>query len=204
MTKNTVKFNVGGRNFEVSRDLIERHSDTMLGRLVSDAWQEDPEETVFICRDGDLFAHVLNFLRYGSIELPASHPKSMFDRELDFYGLVPEDEAIIHKSIAEVAASLHNEYAHAKIKRDVFCLATEVYHQFVSSYASSDNGVQVNIRQDQHGEFYDILRANKHGDLKRFSHYLGTHFGLKHGKFNHNNFSGVGNSYYWMQVETKK
>ena len=64
-TTNTIKFNVGGRSFEVSRDLIEKHSETMLGKLVSEAWQADPEEPVFIDRDGDIFAHVLNYLRYG-------------------------------------------------------------------------------------------------------------------------------------------
>jgi hypothetical protein len=64
-TNNTIKFNVGGKHFEVSRDLIEAHSETMLGKLVSDAWQADPEETVFIDRNGDIFAHVLDYLRYG-------------------------------------------------------------------------------------------------------------------------------------------
>ena len=59
-TTNTIKFNVGGRPFEVSRDLMEKHSETMLGKLVSEAWQADPEdEPVFIDRDGDIFAHVL-------------------------------------------------------------------------------------------------------------------------------------------------
>ena len=62
---NTIKFNVGGKHFEVSRDLMEMHSETMLGKLVSEAWQQDPEEPVFIDRDGDIFAHVLNYLRYG-------------------------------------------------------------------------------------------------------------------------------------------
>ena len=61
----TIKFNVGGRHFEVSRDLIDTHAETMLGKLVSDAWQEDPEQEVFIDRNGDIFAHVLDYLRYG-------------------------------------------------------------------------------------------------------------------------------------------
>ena len=52
----TVKFNVGGRHFEVSRALIYEHSDTMLGKLVSDTWNEDPEEAVFIDRNGDIFS----------------------------------------------------------------------------------------------------------------------------------------------------
>ena len=61
----TVKFNVGGRHFEVSRALIDAHSDTMLGRLVSETWNEDQGKDVFIDRDGELFAHILNYLRYG-------------------------------------------------------------------------------------------------------------------------------------------
>ena len=64
-TTNTIKFNVGGRPFEVSRDLMDKYSETMLGKLVSEAWQTDPEEPVFIDRDGDIFAFVLNYLRYG-------------------------------------------------------------------------------------------------------------------------------------------
>ena len=44
---------------------MEAHSETMLGKLVSETWQQDPEKPVFIDRDGDIFAHVLNYLRYG-------------------------------------------------------------------------------------------------------------------------------------------
>ena len=61
----TVKFNVGGKQYECSRDLIDKNSKSVLGKLVSEVWQRDPEEAVFIDRDGDLFAHVLNYLRYG-------------------------------------------------------------------------------------------------------------------------------------------
>ena len=64
-TTNTIKFNVGGRPFEVSRDLMEEHSETMLGKLVSEAWQADPEEPVFIDRNGNIFEYVLDYLRYG-------------------------------------------------------------------------------------------------------------------------------------------
>lgn len=53
------------RQFEVSSALIDQHSDTMLGKLVSDVWQQDPEETVFIDRNDDTFAYVLDYLCYG-------------------------------------------------------------------------------------------------------------------------------------------
>ena len=66
MANETVKFDVGGRQFKVSRALInENHSEALLGKLVSDTWNKDPEEAVSIDRDGDIFAHVLNYLRYG-------------------------------------------------------------------------------------------------------------------------------------------
>ena len=61
----TFKFDVGGRHFKVSRDLIDEHSETMLGKLVSDTWNGNPDEAVFIDRDGDIFPHVLNHLWYG-------------------------------------------------------------------------------------------------------------------------------------------
>ena len=56
-----VQFDVGGRLFKTSRSLIDKHEGTMLARLVSDTWQEDPTKPVFIDRDGDIFAQVLNF-----------------------------------------------------------------------------------------------------------------------------------------------
>ena len=44
---------------------VDKYSDSVLATLVSDTWQEDPEETVFIDRNGDTFAYVLDFMRYG-------------------------------------------------------------------------------------------------------------------------------------------
>jgi hypothetical protein len=61
----TVRFNVGGRLFEVSSALIDGHSEAVLGKLVSDTWNDDPGKAVFIDRSGDIFAHVLEYLRYG-------------------------------------------------------------------------------------------------------------------------------------------
>ena len=99
-----VQFDVGGRVFKTSRSLIDQHEDTMLARLVSDTWQEDPtNKAVFIDRDGDIFAQVLNYLRYGSISLPDNIVKDMFLRDLDFYGVVPEEGSV--KSASEGWAS---------------------------------------------------------------------------------------------------
>ena len=95
----TVKLNVGGKHYEVSRDLIDQHPDTLLAKLISETWEKEPDKPIFIDRDGEKFAHVLDYLRYGSIELPPSVPKSMFERELDYYGILVTDASVtLHRA----------------------------------------------------------------------------------------------------------
>ncbi|EJK50328.1 hypothetical protein THAOC_30718 [Thalassiosira oceanica] len=91
----TVKFNAGGRLFETSRSLFGQHEETMLGRLISDTWLEDSTKPIFIDRDGDIFAQVLNFLRYGSVTLPSNVPKDMFLRDLDYFGISHESGTVV-------------------------------------------------------------------------------------------------------------
>ena len=55
----TVKFNVRGKHFEVSRALIDEHSGVMLGKLFSDTWNEYQEKAVFVDRNGNIFVRVL-------------------------------------------------------------------------------------------------------------------------------------------------
>mmetsp|Transcript_10495 Transcript_10495/g.18961 ORF Transcript_10495/g.18961 Transcript_10495/m.18961 type:complete len:289 (+) Transcript_10495:248-1114(+) len=120
----TIKFNVGGRHFEVLRDLIEKQPESMLGRGVSETWQHDPEKTIFFDRDGDIFAQVLNYLRYGTIVLPTNMPKEMFIRDLDFYVLDYNDEVIKDgdKVLAELKEVIEEnkrlEEANAKVKEE--------------------------------------------------------------------------------------
>jgi hypothetical protein len=56
----TVKFNVGGRHYEVSRASIEKFPSTMLARMISETWQKEPEVTLFIDRDSDRFRFCLD------------------------------------------------------------------------------------------------------------------------------------------------
>ena len=39
----TIKFNVGGRYFEVSRLLVDENPDTMLAKMISDTWDKNSE-----------------------------------------------------------------------------------------------------------------------------------------------------------------
>lgn len=139
----TVKLNVGGKSFEVSRSLIlgypsrkrssrSTHEDdeqeeeveieeeivevddddddddddeddddsTMLSKLISDRWMTDPNSEVFIDRDGELFTHVLNYLRYGSIILPTNISIDTFIKDLDFYGIYAEKGTIRKENVS--------------------------------------------------------------------------------------------------------
>ena len=94
-TATTVRLNVGGVHFEVSRSLIAQHDSSMLARLVSDTCQTDPEAIIFIDRDGETFRHCLDFLRYGRISLPLTIAPKAFLRDMDYYGIAVVDASLV-------------------------------------------------------------------------------------------------------------
>ena len=57
-------------------------------RLVWDTWHNDLAKRVSIDSNGDIFDQVLDYLRYGSIILPAMTLEEMFLCDLDFYSIV--------------------------------------------------------------------------------------------------------------------
>jgi hypothetical protein len=106
----TVKFNIGGLRYEVSRSLLERHSESMLAKIASDQWQEDPESEIFIERDGSTFRYVLKYLRDGKVKLPITETKSDVIEELVYYNIDHDadkiDDSNEHK--ANVFTTAHN------------------------------------------------------------------------------------------------
>lgn len=134
----TITFDVGGKLFKVSRKLVEQFSDTMLGKIVSEAWQRDSNTTVFVDRDGDIFAHVLNYLRYGSIVLPITISRAMFDREMDYYGIINDVDALTIKQESSIGALTHvrNKLQDAELEHDMFLIAVHAYHKFMTGLKS--------------------------------------------------------------------
>eukprot|EP00594_Rhizosolenia_setigera_P002672 CAMPEP_0178953730 /NCGR_PEP_ID=MMETSP0789-20121207/8583_1 /TAXON_ID=3005 /ORGANISM="Rhizosolenia setigera, Strain CCMP 1694" /LENGTH=217 /DNA_ID=CAMNT_0020635025 /DNA_START=44 /DNA_END=697 /DNA_ORIENTATION=- len=107
-TSKTVKLNVGGRKHEVSRDLVmDNNKCTMLSRLVSETWLEDPEKEVFIDRNGDTFSYVLDYLRHGEIMLPRTVTKDTFLKELDFFSIDTVPGSV---RIDNVCSAMSREY----------------------------------------------------------------------------------------------
>jgi len=100
MTK-VAKFNVGGKIYEVSRSLLERYPDTMLAKSSSKQWQEDSTSEIFIERDGELFRHVLSFLRDGHVALPVTETKKRLMLELQYYGVDSVNEESIDDNASQ-------------------------------------------------------------------------------------------------------
>jgi hypothetical protein len=103
----TVKFNVGGRHYEVSRASIEKFPSTMLARMISETWQKDPEVTLFIDRDSDRFRFCLDYMRDGQVCLPHNVPKEGILLELDYFGFEEVDTTKIHGGSSNWAAARH-------------------------------------------------------------------------------------------------
>jgi len=100
----TVFFNVGGTIYEVSRSLIEQHSDTMLARYVSHTWNQDGDEAdtlknskpLFIERDGERFRFCLDYMRDGwVVELPPTVSKDALLQDLAYFGFHDVDPSLI-------------------------------------------------------------------------------------------------------------
>lgn len=88
----TIRLNVGGTSYEVSRSTIEKYPDTMLARMVSEAWSSDDgsdkdKKALFIDRDGERFRYVLDYMRDGSdVSLPVLVSKEGFLKDLEYFG----------------------------------------------------------------------------------------------------------------------
>lgn len=104
----TVKFNVGGKEFETSYSLIAKQEGSMLARLVSETWLKDPSKPVFIDRSYDIFAFILEYLRHGCVVLPPSISREMFHRDMDFYGMKPDCGTVNASSFARQLGELRD------------------------------------------------------------------------------------------------
>lgn len=165
----TVRFDVGGKLFKTARSLIDRHEGTMLARLVSDTWQEDPTKPVFIDRNGDIFEQVLEYLRYGSIALPSKLPKSMFLRDLDFYGIVPAEGTVTTESEG-LAAQVED------LSKQIDTLLNEITMDFLANHCAAQYGItkgtmRISFEREgdtntESGKLWNaFLAAKKHQDL---------------------------------------
>jgi hypothetical protein len=138
---------------------------------------------MFIDRDGHLFAQVLNFLRYGSIELPIVTPEAMFLRELDYYGIAVESGSVTQvkkKTFAEMSLEMTKQHMECK----VFSLAIELHHMYYTKMAigntTSTKYLTIALSKDSNTELYETFGKSYLDDNAKntLNKHLGDWFGL--------------------------
>ena len=99
---------VGGTVYRVSRSLLEQYPNTMLTRMASETWQEDPTDTLFIERDGRRFAYVLDYMRDTKVSIPAGGQggitKASVLAELTYFGFENVDHNCIQTEFCHFEA----------------------------------------------------------------------------------------------------
>ena len=91
-----MSLNVGGVRYTTSLPTLTKYPDSFFGRMFTcdgDGLipsEKDENGAYFIDRDGQLFRHILNFLRNGELSLPRSFDEHKGLRlEADFYQIQP-------------------------------------------------------------------------------------------------------------------
>ena len=92
-------------------------------------WENDSENPMFIDRDGDKFGHVLDYLRYGSIELPVTIPQAMFQRELDYYGIAAVVGSVTQEK-KKTLGDIIGEMTQQKQDHNIFALAAVYFDRY--------------------------------------------------------------------------
>ncbi|KAJ3183329.1 BTB/POZ domain-containing protein kctd16 [Gaertneriomyces sp. JEL0708] len=69
ITKDLVTFNVGGKLFTTTRSNINAHPDSMLANLIAHTANGDSQQEIFIDRDPDTFAVILQYVRTGVVDI---------------------------------------------------------------------------------------------------------------------------------------
>jgi BTB/POZ domain len=165
--KSIVVFDVSGRIFKVRRTVLDIYPETVLSRAASELWSatnvstlvaeaESPPqsvqkekkkpEAIFIDRDSDRFACVIDFMRNnGIVELPVTVSRDAFLRDLEYYGFdetnidttfitctIPAYEAIM--KIDRLHTKFHDEILQMKLEKDFKILAYVCFCEFLQKH----------------------------------------------------------------------
>ena len=78
----TVRFDVGGTVYRVSRSLLERHPNTAMAKKAA----EGLKEPIFVEGDREFFKYVLRYMRHGEARLPVEVYKKDLLHDMESYG----------------------------------------------------------------------------------------------------------------------
>lgn len=107
-----VTLSVGGIEYQTTQRTLSVCPDSLLASIAQGNWQVDTKNRFFIDRDGELFAHILNFLRNNELLVPLDDPLLITKllREAQFYQLqVLVDQLMVLKSKIDQASMTYKE-----------------------------------------------------------------------------------------------
>lgn len=92
----TARFQVSGKQYEVSRSLLRMQPSSRLARMASDPLNSDPKTVIAVEYDGDRFQLVLDYLEdQGHVILPKEVTKAAFLEDLAVFGIENIGECFI-------------------------------------------------------------------------------------------------------------
>ena len=116
---------------------------------------------------------MLPFVFRGSIKLPINIPRSMFDREIDYYGITSSKGLITDPG--SLAATMKS-FAKGRHEHQMFCLAVECYYQTCKCTNAFASSYSVLIPKD-HELFGKVILPE---EKKLFGKFLDMYFGLEY------------------------
>jgi hypothetical protein len=180
----TVKFNIGGRPYTVTRSLLDLYPNTMLARSASKHWQEDSETEIFIERDGSIFRFVLNYMRDGKVNLPITESREAVIDELEYYGIEVLDDCNINdadfqkatciKSFRDAVRDLEqlceeHERCIINAELELRCTkyALDVLQNYMLQGETKEREISFNfVGQDQRENVSSLLKMNRHKEIR--------------------------------------
>jgi len=142
--RNIICYNVGGKIFEITRDIVERYPTSILATSAAEASNADSAVPIFIQGNNERFTYVLEYLHTGRAVLPRTIAKNAFLQDLQSYGIqnvepstvgvgyggatgVVNDVLHIYEKYAEGLEALDAELCELELKRSCYVVAHECF-----------------------------------------------------------------------------
>ena len=142
---------------------------------------------------------LLCYLNNVSIEIPTTIPRSMFNRELDYYGITSAEYLItVEDSVVTTLKSftkVEKEFVKTKMEHEMCLLALECYNQFYQSCNALGDTIAIFIPQS-HKLFLKQRLFLDFEEKKLLDYYLGRHGLMVDGRRKNNNVCRGGGSFF--------
>jgi len=186
----TIRYNVGGKCFEVSQEAVNRHPTTILTIKALEFSQNISTDAIFIDGNGERFGYILDYLHTGRAVLPSNVPKAALLQDLNDYGFRYynmrdiDDSSASADTLAQIV-TLEGEHISDLKKRDVEIATLQlkrsyaiVAHECFRHYIQ--NGISTSFRL-QGSSDSDVYRCFFTSEFKKdFFNEVLAMYGLKY------------------------